>query len=68
MAVLMAEPDTMLTVEEAAARLRVHTETVRRWLRSGKLRGHLLSERAGYRIPAGEVERLLTGQPPADAR
>jgi excisionase family DNA binding protein len=66
MAVLMAERETMLTVDEAADRLRVHPETVRRWLRSGKLRGNLLSERAGYRIPASEVERLLTGQPPAD--
>jgi excisionase family DNA binding protein len=66
MAVLMAERETMLTVDEAADRLRVHAETVRRWLRSGKLRGNLLSERAGYRIPASEVERLLTGQPPAD--
>jgi len=66
MAVMMAERETMLTVEEAADRLRVHAETVRRWLRSGRLRGHLLSERAGYRIPASEVERLLTGQNPAD--
>lgn len=66
MAVLMADRETMLTVEEAADRLRVHAETVRRWLRSGRLRGNLLSERAGYRIPASEVERLLTGQPPRE--
>jgi len=66
MAVLMAERETYLTVEQAAERLGIHEETVRRWLRSHKLRGTLLSERAGYRIPASEVERLLTGQPPAD--
>jgi excisionase family DNA binding protein len=66
MAVAMAEPETYLTVEQAAQRLGIHEETVRRWLRSGKLRGNLLSERAGYRIPASEVERLLTGRSPAD--
>lgn len=63
MAVVMAERETMLTVDEVATRLRVHAETVRRWLRSGKLHGHLLGDRAGWRIPASEVERLLTGQP-----
>jgi excisionase family DNA binding protein len=54
-------------VPEVAERFGVHVETVRLWLRSGRLRGTLLmSKQAGYRIPASEVERLLTGQPPAD--
>lgn len=54
--------DRMLKVSEAAERLRVTEETVRRWLRSKKLKGHKISAtRGGYRIPASEVERVLRG-------
>lgn len=54
--------DRMLTVKEAADRMRVTGETVRRWLRSGKLKGHKISAtRGGYRIPSSEVERVLRG-------
>ena len=52
-----------LTVGRAAARGGVCEEVVRRWLRAGRLRGTLLNRRAGYRIPAEEVERLLRGEP-----
>ena len=55
----MAMTEVILTVPEVAERLRVQDETVRRWLRSGRLRGVLLSRRAGYRVPASEVRRLL---------
>ena len=52
--------ERLLTVQEVAAHLRVNPETVRRWLRQGHIRGALLGgDRAGYRIPASEVERLL---------
>jgi excisionase family DNA binding protein len=51
----------LLTVEEVAEQLRLTRETVRRWLRSGKMRGVLLSDRGGYRIPESEVERVLRG-------
>jgi excisionase family DNA binding protein len=54
-------PDRFLTVQEAAEQLRVHPQTVRLWLREGKLRGRLIGGRkSGYRIPAGEIERLLS--------
>ena len=49
----------VLTVAEVAARLKVNRETVRRWLRSGVIRGTLLGDRAGWRIPASEVQRLM---------
>jgi excisionase family DNA binding protein len=63
----MAE-DPLLKVTEVAARLRVSTETVRRWLRRGRLRGVLLGgDRGGYRIPASELDRLLGMLPPEAA-
>jgi excisionase family DNA binding protein len=59
-------PDTFLTVQEAAGQLRVHPQTVRLWLREGKLRGRLIGGRkSGYRIPASEIERILS--PDGDA-
>jgi excisionase family DNA binding protein len=51
-----------LTVNEAAARLKVTAETVRVWLRQGKLKGTRLGgTKAGYRIPGSEVVRILRG-------
>ncbi len=47
-------------VEEIASHLRVEEETVRRWLRSGQLRGMLLSRHSGWRIPDSEVRRFIT--------
>ncbi len=46
-------------VPEVAERLRVDPETVRRWLRAGKLRGMLLSQQGGYRIPDSELRRFI---------
>ena len=48
-----------VTVDDAAARIGVHPQTVRRWLRSGQMVGTLISRTAGYRIPRDEVERVL---------
>lgn len=62
MAALMTDEE-LLKVEEISARFRVHPETVRRWIRTGRLKAiRLGSERAGYRIPASEVERILRGE------
>lgn len=52
--------EQLLTVQDVAFRLRITPETVRRWLRTGKLRGALLGgDKMGYRIAEGEVIRLL---------
>lgn len=48
-----------MTVDEVAARIDVHPQTVRRWLRTGQMRGTLISRTAGYRVPRDEVERVL---------
>jgi excisionase family DNA binding protein len=56
--------DRHLTVPEVAEQLRVAEETVRRWLRIGKLKGKRLGgTKAGYRIPQSEVDRLLDVEP-----
>ena len=50
----------LLTVREVAERIRSSPETVRRWLRAGKLRGFRLGgTKLGYRVPEGELERFL---------
>ena len=57
------EHDRFLTVQQVAERLQVHEETVRRWLRTGVLGGHLLTRRAGYRVRESDVERFASGEP-----
>ena len=52
-----------LTVQEAADRLKVHAETVRVWLRDGRLKGtQPMNKRVGWRIQASEIERVLRGE------
>lgn len=51
--------DKWLTVDEAAEQIRVHPETIRRWLRSGGLSGVLLSRQSGYRIRQSTLDDFL---------
>jgi excisionase family DNA binding protein len=52
------------TVNQVAERLQIHPQTVREWLRTGKLKGARLGgTKAGWRIPASEVERILGVEP-----
>jgi excisionase family DNA binding protein len=54
--------EELLTVPEVATLLKLNEQTVRRWLRSGRLNGISLGSRqAGWRVRRSEVERLLTG-------
>jgi excisionase family DNA binding protein len=64
----MAEafPD-YLTTRQASERLQVTEDTVRRWLRGGRIRGRRLNDRAGYRIPRDEIERVLREGFPEDS-
>jgi excisionase family DNA binding protein len=50
-----------LTVAQAAAVLQLHPETLREWLRAGRIPATLLSRRAGYRIRASDLEAFLSG-------
>jgi excisionase family DNA binding protein len=52
-------PERMLKVADVAERLGAHPETIRRWLKSGRLRGVLPSgDKFGWRIPESEIERF----------
>ena len=63
--------DRLLTVPEVAERLRVNPESVRRWIRQGRLHGVLLGgTRTGYRIPKSAVDQFIAtgGKPSGDGR
>jgi excisionase family DNA binding protein len=63
----------LLTVREVADRIRSSPETVRRWLRQGKLRGFRPGgTKLGYRVSESELQgflaRLNQGKsPPTDS-
>jgi excisionase family DNA binding protein len=60
----MVQYKSMLTVDQAAAQLHVKPETVRRWLRSGRLPGsRRIGTRLGWQVSAVDVKRLLRPQP-----
>jgi excisionase family DNA binding protein len=51
-------PEEYLTVTEAAAILKVSIETIRRYLRAGKLKNYKIGRQ--YRIRRPDLEALLT--------
>lgn len=55
----MDRNDEWLTVQEIADRLKLHEQSIRRWLRSGELHGALLGDRAGYRVRVADLEAFL---------
>lgn len=48
-----------ITTKEIAKRLDIHVETVRRWLRTGALRGVHVGGQSGYRIRERDLEEFL---------
>lgn len=50
--------DEVYSVKEAAAILRVHEKTVRRWIAAGLVVASQCGASGRYSIPAGEVSKL----------
>jgi excisionase family DNA binding protein len=59
-------PTEMLTVDEAARRLKMNPQTVRRWIRSGLLSAHKIGGKE-YRINADDLEARVTQPTPVQA-
>jgi len=53
------ENERLYTIEEIVDMLKVHEQTVRRWLKNEELHGVLLGRKAGWRIRSSELERFL---------
>jgi excisionase family DNA binding protein len=55
------ENSTLMTATEVAAFLKVHLGSVRRWSRSGKLKGYRLGGRGDWRYDRKDVLAFLHG-------
>ena len=53
----------LITVSQAAEALSASTQTIRNWIRSGRLRGVRVGNR--FLVPGGEIERMLADFPAA---
>jgi len=53
----------LMTVSQAAEALSASTQTIRNWIRSGRLRGIRVGNR--FLVPEGEIERMLGDVPSA---
>jgi excisionase family DNA binding protein len=51
--------ETMFTVQEVADQLNVHPDTVRQWIRSGKLEAIDLGGRAGFRVSESALQKFI---------
>jgi len=49
----------LLTIKQAAEVLNVHTETLRRWDKSGKLKATRINERGDRRYDPKDIEKIL---------
>jgi excisionase family DNA binding protein len=52
-------PNTLLTIAEAAEILNVHVNTVRRWSNKGILETYRIGPRRDRRLKQGDVDKLL---------
>jgi excisionase family DNA binding protein len=56
---IQGREDRLLTVSEVAKHFRVEPESVRRWLREGKLLGINLGRGPGWRVRLGDLELFI---------
>ncbi len=57
-----------LTVNQIAERLQVHPETVRRWLREGRLVGRNFGGKSGYRVRETDLDAFMSREDPAESK
>jgi excisionase family DNA binding protein len=50
-------PNSLITVAEAAKLLKLHPQTLRRWIHQGKLSARRIGRQ--FRLPADELETIL---------
>jgi excisionase family DNA binding protein len=58
--------EELYSPEEAAAYLNVHVQTVRAWIRSGRLRARRLAGQRALRITASDLQSVLEPLDPAE--
>lgn len=51
--------ESLYTVKEIARLLNIKANTVRAWLRSGKLHGIRSGKNQKWRVPQSEIERVI---------
>jgi excisionase family DNA binding protein len=59
--------ETWYTVDEIAQMLKVHPDTVRSWLRDGRIRGRNFGGRTGYRVRQSALDAFLSDEPEGNA-
>ena len=64
----MVNSTQWLTVNQIAERLQVHPETVRRWLREGRLVGRNFGGKSGYRVSEANLDAFMSGEDPAASK
>ncbi len=57
----------ILSVQDVAKRLDVHDQTVRRWLKSGQLKGMPFGGRTGWRIEEEDLREFIESMKKAAA-
>ena len=56
--------DGLLTLQECAKLLKVHHMTIRRYIKSGRLKAFKIDGKGMWRITVGEFKRFAMGNPP----
>lgn len=50
------------TVADIVDMLKVHEQTVRRWIKDGELRGYNFGGKTGYRVKQGDLDTFLASR------
>ncbi len=58
----MITEERWYSIKDVVARLGVHEQTVRRWIKQGVVPAVLFGHRGGYRIKASDLDAFLEAQ------